>query len=112
MLGHGESMPQPLSLYGVRANGNHWLRVSPRTGTGAPARGAVVKIVSNGRPQMRVIDCGSSYLCQQEAVAHFGLGTTSVVETLEVQWVDGTRLQIDNPAINQLHRIAYPNQGL
>jgi len=112
MLGHGESMPQPLSMYGVRANGNHWLRVSPRTGPGAPARGSVVRIVSEGRSQIRVIDCGSGYLCQQEAVAHFGLGASSVVERLEVEWVDGAKLLIERPAVDQLHRIAYPNQGV
>ena len=112
MLGHGESMPQPLSLYGVRANGNHWLRVSPRTGAGAPARGAVVKIVSAGRSQIRVIDCGSGYLCQQEAVAHFGLGSSTVVDKLEVEWVDGAKLVIERPAVDHLHRIAYPNQGV
>lgn len=110
MLGHGESIPQPLSLYGVPPNKNHWLRISPRTGAGAPARGAVVKILSGGRKQMRVIDCGSGYLCQQEAVAHFGLGSATLVDELEVEWVDGVRLLIEHPKIDQLHWIAYPNQ--
>lgn len=112
MLGHGEALQQALSLYRAKSNGNHWLRVSPRTGAGAPARGAVVKILSGGRRQIRVIDCGSGYLCQQEAVAHFGLGATNVVETLEVEWVDGAKQRIEHPRVDQLHWIAYPNQDL
>ena len=44
LVSHGESTPQPLSLYRPRLGAtNHWLRVAPLTIFGAPARGAVVR---------------------------------------------------------------------
>jgi len=111
LLGHGETFPQPLSLFGSVKNDNHWLRVCPRTGAGAPARGAIVTLLCwGGREQIRLIDCGSGYLCQSEAVAHFGLGLETTVKQVTVKWMDGTILTIENPAVNQVHRIAYPNQ--
>ena len=71
LVSHGESMAQPLSLYRPRLGAaHHWLRVAPRTAHGAPARGAVVRLVAGGRTQLRVIDAGSGYLCQMEPVAH------------------------------------------
>lgn len=111
MLGHGETVAQPLSLYAVKPNGNHWLRVAPLTATGAPARGAVVRLHC-GRIMTRVIDCGSGYLSQNEPVAHFGLGTASSVEWLEVIWPDGARVQMRGPEIEKTMRVAYPNQTL
>jgi hypothetical protein len=108
LIAHGESGFQPLSYYRTAANPHHYLRVLPLTPQGAPARGAVVRLRSGERTQIRAIDAGSGYLCQMEPVAHFGLGFTTEVERLEVQWLDGTILTIDQPQIDQLHRIPHP----
>jgi hypothetical protein len=104
MLGHGESVPQPMSLYSVPPNGNHWLRVAPLTAAGAPARGANVRIEG----QQRVVDCGSGYLCQGEPVAHFGLGRHAEVAWVEVRWPDGTVARVVEPDVDQVLRIPYP----
>lgn len=104
MLGHGESVPQAMSLHGIRPNGNHWLRVAPLTQAGAPARGAIVRI---GK-QQRVVDCGSGYLCQGEPVAHFGLGRMDGVEWVEVRWPDGAELRVEQPGVDQTLRVPYP----
>jgi hypothetical protein len=104
ILGHGESVPQPMSLYGVQPNGNHWLRVAPLTAAGAPARGANVLIEG----QQRVVDCGSGYLCQGEPVAHFGLGRKAQVAWVEVRWPDGTAARVVEPNVDQVLRVPYP----
>ncbi len=109
LLAHGEGDAQPLSLYGSVSNGNHWLRVAVLTAQGAPARGAVVRMQCEGRGQMRVIDCGSGYLCQMEPVAHFGLGAAGIVDWVELRWLDGVTRRILNPRVDCLHRIAYPS---
>jgi hypothetical protein len=36
------------------------------------------------------------------------LGQTTEVTRIEVQWLDGTLLTIDNPAIDTLHKIEHP----
>lgn len=109
LIAHGERGAQPLSFYQTAANDNHWLRVLPRTKHGAPARGAVVKLQTNGRTQIRAIDAGSGYLCQMEPVAHFGLGLANSVETVTVRWPDGQTVTVNRPEICQTLEINYPS---
>jgi hypothetical protein len=111
LIAHGESGLQPLTYYHTPENGNHYLRILPLTQHGAPARGALVRLYAGGRVQTRAIDAGSGYLCQMEPVAHFGLGETTVVEQVEVQWLDGTVLTLENLEIDRLLRVPYPHRN-
>jgi hypothetical protein len=108
LVSHGESGVQPLTLYKPEPNNNNWLRVLPRTRYGAPARGAIVRLSYSGGEQTRVIDAGSGYLCQMEPVAHFGLGDATLIYQVEIQWTDGQREIIDNPAVNQMIEVNHP----
>jgi hypothetical protein len=112
LIAHGEMGAQPLGFYRVDDGGadNDWLRVAPRTRFGAPARGALVTVVtSDGLRQKRVIDGGSGYLCQMEPVAHFGLGKGRTVLSVEVVWPGGTRIILDRPNLRQTLTVAYPH---
>ena len=60
------------------------------------------------RAQVRVIDPGSGYLCQQEPVAHFGLGSVSAVEAVTVVWPGGQRVVLEGLAVDQQHVISLP----
>ncbi|GAB4227469.1 MAG: CRTAC1 family protein [Elainellaceae cyanobacterium] len=108
IVAHGESAAQPLSLYHTSANANFWLRVMPLTPQGAPARGAIVTLVANGRTQIRAIDAGSGYLCQMEPVAHFGLGMNPAVDRVEVRWLDGKLSRLQSPEANQMLIVPHP----
>lgn len=108
LITHGETAPQPLSLYAPPVNTNHYLRVLPLTDAGAPARGAQVTLTTPTRTQHRVIDAGSGYLCQMEPVAHFGLGQETSVTSVTVRWVDGRTVTLDAPAIDGLLRVPCP----
>ncbi|MFQ3614229.1 MAG: CRTAC1 family protein [Cyanobacteriota bacterium] len=115
LIAHGESGPQPLSLYRPLANAHNWLRVLPLTRQGSPARGALVRLVTASpsqdgvRVQVQAIDAGSGYLCQMEPVAHFGLGSESRVKEVQIQWPDGQRFSLACPPVNQLLRIPHPS---
>jgi hypothetical protein len=108
LISHGEADLQPLSLYRPAPNDHAWLRVLPLTRAGAPARGAVVALHAGGRRQLRTIDAGSGYLCQMEAMAHFGLGHVGAVENVAVRWPDGTTTTIIAPAVNRVLRVPHP----
>jgi hypothetical protein len=109
MISHGESGTQPLTFYRPVANLCHWLRVQPLTRYGAPARGAIVRLIGTQRTQIRAICAGSGYLCQMEPVAHFGLGPEPDSDLrIEVTWPDGTRMLLDAPEFDQLYQVAYP----
>lgn len=108
-VSHGESASQPMSYYRPKEmNFNHWIRVLPRTTQGSPARGAQVTLLAGGRRQIRVIDPGSGYLCQQEPVAHFGLGSLTAVESITISWPDGAQHVMENPKIDHMHDVKKP----
>lgn len=110
LIAHGESGHQPLTLYAPYPNLSHWLRVLPLTVHGAPARGAVVRLHTPERTQIRAIDAGSGYLCQMEPVAHFGLGPEPSDDlAVEVTWPDGASTLLDIAQIDRQYTVVYPN---
>ena len=66
------------------------------------AIGAVVRIVANGVTQIRLITAGTSYLGQEPAEAFFGIGTATLVNTLTVDWPDGTQDVLADVNANQV----------
>ena len=110
LISHGENRAEPLSLHRVAdeaaARRNHFVRILPRTKGGAPARGALVQLRErSGRTQVRVIDAGSGYLCQQEPVAHFGLGAATEVESVTITWPGGEQRVLRGPKVDELHMV-------
>ncbi len=108
LITHGERGPQPLSLYEHEATENAWIRIMPLTKYQAPARGCLVTLEANGQRQTRVIDSGSSTLCQMEPVAHFGLGCADMVDEVVVTWPDGTTQSLMNLKVNTNYKVVYP----
>ena len=51
--------------------------------------GARVRLTAAGRTQMREVKAGSSYLGQNDLRVHFGVGTATRVDQLEVRWPSG-----------------------
>jgi len=51
--------------------------------------GARLKLTAGGKTQIREIRAGSSYLGQNDLRAHFGLGSATKIERLEIRWPNG-----------------------
>ena len=91
LVAHGESAPQPLSLFRANIEGpGRYLRVAPLTSNGAPARGATVILQTDQRKHAKTIDAGG--LCQMEPVAHYGLRKGEHITSLTVRWTDGSEV--------------------
>jgi len=91
LIAHGESAPQPLSLFNANiASPGRFVRIQPVNLNGAPARGATVILNTNLRSHAKTIDAGSGYLCQMEPIAHYGLRENEVINSVSVRWTDGT----------------------
>lgn len=76
----------------VATAGGHWLTVravEPVLG-GRDAYGAEVTVVAGARRWRQLIQPGSSYLVSNDPRAHFGLGSATVYDRIEVVWPDGT----------------------
>jgi hypothetical protein len=73
-----------------RTNRNHWITIraigvkSNRSGIGAR-----LKCVTSGGLQIDEVRSGGSYVSQNDLRVHFGLGSDTRVEDLEIQWPSG-----------------------
>jgi len=63
--------------------------------------GSRIEVVANGAYQMREVRCGSNYVSQNPAAAHFGLGETHVVDVVRVTWPNGSTTAITGVRVNQ-----------
>jgi hypothetical protein len=82
----------PARLYrNVAPKRGHWLLVRAiDPALKRDAYGAEITVHAEGRSWMRWINPGYSYLCSNDARAHFGLGPAEQVERIQVIWPDGT----------------------
>lgn len=79
-----------VSVYeNVSTIANHWLTIR-LVGNGATvnrdAIGAVVRLRAGGKSQIRELISGSSTTATEDLRVHFGLGTESAVDSIEVVW--------------------------
>jgi hypothetical protein len=94
------------NLFMNDGNANNWIKIglegveSNKNGIGAR-----VKIVGDWGTQMREVRSGQGFSHMNSLLAHFGIGTSTAVETLIIEWPSGTVDVIENPAIDQTHII-------
>jgi hypothetical protein len=88
---------------------DHYLVVKPRaSGPNARAIGAVVRIETDAGEQSRLITAGTSFLGQEPAEAHFGLGEATQVNSIVVEWPDGFVSTLGATAADQVIQINSP----
>ena len=91
----------PLILRNVSPDKNHWLRVklvgsrSPRDG-----QGAIITCTVSGRKLPRLATTGGSYFSANDPRIHFGLGTATHAESLEIRWPSGKKQTIQDVKID------------
>jgi hypothetical protein len=64
--------------------------------------GAKVRIVVDGQQMVRQISAGTSYMGQEPAEAFFGLGAATVVDSVLIEWPDGTSTILSDVSANQI----------
>jgi enediyne biosynthesis protein E4 len=83
--------------------GGHWLELQlTASGGNTAALGATVLVTAGGRTHRRAVGGQSSYLSQNEAVLHVGLGEAEYVELLEVRWPDGELQRVRGMGVDRL----------
>ena len=78
-------------------------------GMNTDAIGARVRLTVGARTQIRDIKAGSSYMSQNDLRAHFGLGTATRVDRIEVVWPGGATESTAGVAVNQIVTIQQGN---
>ncbi|MDN5202200.1 CRTAC1 family protein [Fulvivirgaceae bacterium BMA10] len=85
------------------ATGN-WIKIALE-GIQAEANGlgSRIEVVIGKNKMIREIDGGgSSHLSQNSTIAHFGLGTTALVDSIIVTWTGGKKQILTNQEVNKL----------
>lgn len=80
----------PTLFWNQTPNGNHYLRIRlVGRGGNRLALGARVRVRTGDQLQLREVHGSGSYLSQSELVLHFGIGTHTQVDSVEVTWPGG-----------------------
>ena len=94
----------PALLLDVDQNHNHWVAFKLIGGPKSPrdAIGATLYLTANGMRQRADIFSGGSFASTSDMRPHFGLGSATKVDSLEVHWPSGAVEQFAVPAIDRI----------
>jgi enediyne biosynthesis protein E4 len=99
-----DGSPMILRNHGVP--GRHWVSFElAGTKSNRLAIGARVKIVSGGMTQTDEIHSGGSYLSQNDLRVHFGLGSASTIDSVEIRWPSGNIEKLANLSADQYYAV-------
>ena len=92
----------PALLRNIDPNHNHWIAFRLIGGPKSPrdAIGATVYVTTGAIRQRSDVFSGGSFASTSDMRPHFGLGTATSVDKLEVDWPSGLHEQFQVPAID------------
>jgi hypothetical protein len=94
----------PALLRNVVKNGNHWIAFKLVGGAKSPrdAIGAVVFLTAGGIRQRGDVLSGGSYGSSSDPRVHFGLGSASKIEHVEIRWPDGKKEVVSVAGVDRI----------
>jgi enediyne biosynthesis protein E4 len=96
----------PIILSNRGVPGAHWISFElAGTKTNRLGIGARLKITANGVTQTGDVRSGGSYLSQNDLRVHFGLGSATKVDEIEIHWPSGTIDVLKNLAADQFYAL-------
>ncbi|MFY9852714.1 MAG: CRTAC1 family protein, partial [Terracidiphilus sp.] len=99
-----DGSPMILRNHGI--SGRHWVSFElAGTKSNRLALNACIKIVAGGMTQTDEIHSGGSYLSQNDLRMHFGLGSATKVDSVEIHWPSGAIDNISNLAADRFYAV-------
>jgi hypothetical protein len=89
---------------------NHWILFHLRgTRSNRDAIGAKIKVVTaSGRALYNHVTSSVGFMSSSDKRAHFGLGTESKLQYVEIHWPSGIVQRLDRPAADQILKVEEP----
>jgi enediyne biosynthesis protein E4 len=85
---------------------NHWVLLKlVGTKSNRSAVGGVARVTAGGRTQVDEVRAGRGYQSAEDLRLHFGLGTNTVIDRLEIRWPNGLEEVRTNAAADRVIRI-------
>jgi hypothetical protein len=92
----------PTLLRNESESADHWISIrTVGTKSNRDGIGARVTLVAGGRRQIQEVTSGGSYLSQNDLRVHFGLGSASKVDLIEIHWPSGAVDKIENASADR-----------
>src|SRR5260370_23349759 len=98
---------RPRILMNNALNGNHWIlfdlvgHKSNRNGIGA-----IIKVkTGSGRALYNHVTTSVGFMSSSDRRAHFGLGSETKIDQVEIRWPSGIVQRVAHPAIDQIMRV-------
>ena len=86
--------------------GRHWVSFElAGTKSNRLALNARIKIITGGMTQTDEIHSGGSYLSQNDLRVHFGLGSVTRIDSVEIRWPSGAIDKIGSLAVDQFYSV-------
>jgi hypothetical protein len=100
----------PVLLRDVSSDTNHWLELKLTGGAKSPrdAVGAIVYVTANGMKHREDVLSGGSYASTSDPRLHFGLGTATKVDDIEVHWPSG---KVEHFSVTAIDKIIAISEG-
>jgi hypothetical protein len=99
----------PNSLFYTQANGNHWIELNLQgVESNREALGAEVFVTAGGVTQRRDVTGGRHTDAQDSNVLHFGLGQSTQISKIIIDWPSGLVQELDNVSADQLVNVVEP----
>jgi hypothetical protein len=97
----------PTLLRDVVKNDNHWITLHLIGGPKSPrdAVGSKVFVTTGTVRQRADVFSGGSYGSSSDQRVHFGLGSSTKIDKLEIQWPSGGQQQVSIPAVDRIFTI-------
>jgi len=97
----------PTLLRNVVKNGNHWIAFKLMGGEKSPrdAIGAKIFVTAGGVRQRADVFSGGSYASSSEQRPHFGLGTATKIDKVEIHWPSGTKEEMIPPSVDRIYTV-------
>jgi hypothetical protein len=97
----------PTLLRNVVKNSNHWITLKLLGGPKSPrdAIGAKVFVTAGGARQRGDVFSGGSYASSSDQRLHFGLGTATKADRVEIHWPSGGKEEIAIPAVDRIYTV-------
>jgi hypothetical protein len=94
----------PVLLRNVSADKNHWIEFKLIGGPKSPrdAVGATIYVTANKIKQRSDVISGGSYLSSNDPRLHFGLGSATSIDSIEVRWPSGKVEQFSSAGIDRI----------
>ena len=89
--------------------GHHWLELALEgTKSNRDAIGARIRISAGGQKQFNQVTTAAGYASSSAGPVHFGLGTATTVDEIEIRWPSGTTQMLKKVPADQILRVKEP----